>query len=223
MQAENGPSLELPVMLALEGGRTVMCILEAYEPRECRFRALVELSLGARVQLVQIQMGSRAAAEHGGAAVPPSFAGIITERTATGPRKNYILKLDGAPEAPPRIVAPPKPVFAPAPLVRSSLRVAVDFPLGYARDGGAIGHGRASNLSEGGIHVVAKDEFSVGTALELTFVLPGTSGREIVVNARVVARHPGAPGTERSYNMAFFGLERSAHERIAAYVKSRSS
>jgi hypothetical protein len=184
-----------------------MGILEHLDASECRFRSLAEFAVGETVSF-DYEIGGKIA----------SVSGDVVSRVAGGPRKNYVLKLRAG-SAPREHAKPPARAAVPSPLVRSSIRVPVDFTLGFAHDSGLIGHGRATNVSEGGMHVIASAVLPVGATLELSFVLPG-GNVELVSEARIVAKQPSEDG-RFAYNLAFVNLAANVHERVAAFVRKQ--
>jgi hypothetical protein len=194
----------------------VMGIVEHLNDEECRFRSLGRFDAG---DVIRFDISP-----NGTAAV--SLTGTVVSCTTTGPRRNYVLRFGDAknPQPEPRIIparhAARAPQAAPSPLVRSAVRVPADFAVGFAHENGSIGSGYATNISEGGMHMVSSAELLVGAALELTFILPESGAQESVVEARIVARQATGDG-RRSYNMAFFNLDKRVHTRIAAYVRTK--
>ncbi len=198
-----------------------MGIIERLSSGECYVRSLVSFDTGTHLEFELIV--------HGGAHA--KVRGSITEVRDNPPRRHYVLQLDaGAPaqaEALERAIAElharqstARTVPDSGALARSSVRVNVDFPVGYALEGSGIGHGRAADLSAGGMLMVCEPLLTVGGTLEVSFALPEQSGgtrRELTLQARIVAHQRTSTGTWANH-LAFFHVDDAVRTEIAAFI-----
>jgi PilZ domain len=214
-------SLEFPVMLHSSGKTPVMGIIERLSPGECLVRSLVSFEAATRVDFELVV--------HGGAR--SRLRGAIEDVRENPPRRHYLIRLDRLPpgeaDALERVIAElyarattARTVQDGGALARASVRVHVDFPVGYALDDGAIGTGSAADLSTGGMLMVCDPLLKVGGGLEVTFRLPEHAGgvsRELVVKSRIVAHQQTSTGKWANH-LAFFGVDPAVRTEIAAFI-----
>lgn len=198
-----------------------MGIIERLSPGECLVRSLVSFAAGTRVDFELIV--------HGGA--HSKLRGAIEDVRENPPRRHYVIRLDRLPpveaDAFERVIAElnarattARTVQDGGALARASVRVHVDFPVGYALDDGTIGTGRAADLSTGGMLMVCDPLLKVGSGIELTFQLPEHAGsvqRELVVKSRIVAHQQTSTG-KWANNVAFFGVDQAVRSELAAFI-----
>jgi len=214
-------SLELPVMLHSQTHPPVMGIVEALTPTESRVRSLIDFQLGAHLDFELLA--------HGG--VHSKIAGKIAEKRENPPRHYYVIALERhdivEADALERLIVELRERQSVhrlhaegGALARASVRIHVDFPVGYAAEDGVIGTGRAVDLSAGGMLMVSEASLAVGATLELTFDLPehaAAARRELVINSRVVAHQRTQAGAWK-YNCAFFHVDPTVRAEIAAFI-----
>jgi hypothetical protein len=166
---------------------------------------------------------------HGGAR--SRLRGAIEDVRENPPRRHYLIRLDRLPpgeaDALERVIAElyarattARTVQDGGALARASVRVHVDFLVGYALDDGAIGTGSAADLSTGGMLMVCDPLLKVGGGLEVTFRLPEHAGgvsRELVVKSRIVAHQQTSTGKWANH-LAFFGVDPAVRTEIAAFI-----
>jgi hypothetical protein len=209
-------SLEIPVMLQRSGRESVMGIISEISAGQCRLRALIALESGERIEFVLHSVDHKEL----------KLRGIVVGITSKPPRVVHDVALDEMPvedryalSGVVEHVAKQKPPaeFAKSALMRSSVRAPADFAVRFAGDSGEFHHGRAANISIGGLMMLSDREVAVGTTLGLRFSLaPGAT--EVTVKARVVARHPADRG-KTAHNLAFFNLDPKVRSEIAAFVE----
>jgi len=199
----------------------VMGIIERLSIDECYVRSLVPFENGMPLEFELIV--------HGGAHA--KVTGSVSEARDNPPRRHYVLRLDrrepAEADALVRAIAElharqstARTVQGGGALARSSVRVHVDLPVGYALEGGGIGHGRAVDLSAGGMLMVCEPLLTVGGTLELSFALPEAPGgtrRELTLQARIVAHQQTSTGTWANH-LAFFHVDDSVRAEIAAFI-----
>jgi hypothetical protein len=214
-------SLEFPVMLHSPDKTPVMGIIEQLSVGECLVRSLVSFETGKRVEFELIV--------HGGA--HSKLRGSIEEVRENPPRRHYNIRLDRLPsgdaDALERVIAElharqttARTMQDGGALARASVRVHVDFQVGYALDDGTIGTGRAADLSTGGMLMVCDPLLKVGAGLEVTFDLPdhpGAARRELVLKARIVAHQQTSAGKWANH-LAFYGVDPTVRTEIAAFI-----
>lgn len=204
------------MIAAAAGGAPVMAIIESLGGGECRVRSVNPFDIGLAVEFNVVVHG-----------VPPiAVRGTILQRTANGPRFHYTIGLETSVEvraalaraveiAQSRAAARVPEVQTGNGLTRASIRVPVDFEVRYAGSG-CSGTARATNLSTGGILMNCAQPLSVGTQLELRFLLGASP---ISVSGRIVAHQEASP----NYNIAFFDVRDVVKETLARFVAGASA
>jgi len=209
-------SFEFPVMLHVPGEAPVMGIIEQVTASDAYFRSLVSFPVGTRLTFELIHGGTHA-----------HVTGTVRSVRDAAPRRHYWLELtsDGSDvDALATITADlrarraaPKPVAGGGALARASVRAPVDFPIGYAVEGGGYGTGHAANISTGGLLMTCEEGLVVGATLELSFTLELASSRkEISTHARVVAHQYRE--TRWAIHLAFFNVDPAVKALIGEYV-----
>jgi hypothetical protein len=222
-QPATNESLEFPVMVRAGSQAPVMGIVEQLTASECRLRSLVAFDIGSHLIFELII--------HGGPLA--RLGGTVSEIRDEAPRRHYLLKLDklgpGEGDVLDRALAEisarksaARTVRDGGALARSSVRVNVDFAVGYVVEGGANGTGRAVDLSTGGILMVCEPLLPAGRTLKLTFDLPNADNptgarRELSIGARIVNHRKTATGTWAN-NISFTNLDPGVRADIAAFV-----
>ncbi len=157
---------------------------------------------------------------------PIALSGTIADRKQNGPRYQYTIRLEStaaqaaainrAVEAAQARAAGRAPDLQTGNgLTRGALRIPVDFDVRYTRDGGEPSNARATNISTGGILMNSPDQLSVGSALELRFLLGSIP---VTVHGRVVAHQEASP----NYNIAFYEVREVVRETLARFVAEHS-
>ncbi len=216
-------SLEFPVMLQSNGNKPALGIVERLTPTECVLRSLIEFTIGTHLGFELVVNGETLT----------KLGGTIAEVRESSPRRYYSLRLDkvapGQADILDRAIAEiyarrsaVRTVRDGGALARSSVRVHVDFAVGYKLEGGSTGTGRAVDLSAGGMLMICEPLLPAGRALQLTFDLPNPDNptgarRELVLGARIVAHKKTATGAWAN-NIAFSNLDPGVRADIAAFV-----
>jgi c-di-GMP-binding flagellar brake protein YcgR len=107
-----------------------------------------------------------------------------------------------------------------APYRRRYVRVAVDFPVSYVREGveePKAGH--SSDLGGGGVRVSTDEDLPLGAVLLLRFQLPG-GDREMVARGRIVLSFYNAEEQLFFHGIAFTQIDPREQEEIIRYVAS---
>jgi hypothetical protein len=211
-----GASLEAPTMVTANGKSPVMAIIEHLSRSQCIMRSVNAFDIGAIVEF--------SAVIHGASSIP--LNGTITTRTQNGPRCKYSVSLESSPSiaaaiehavdvARARAEGRRPDVHTNNGLTRASVRVPVDFALRFTVEKGAPQNGRATNISTGGILMNTQENLTVGTTLEIHFMLDDVP---VSVRGRIVAHQESTP----NYNIAFFDVREVVKETLARFV-SRAS
>jgi c-di-GMP-binding flagellar brake protein YcgR len=110
---------------------------------------------------------------------------------------------------------------AAAGLMRATARASLDVPIRYRVGEGEFMTGRATNISLGGLHMVAGAGLKPGSPISLRFTLASNEvtqrGKELALQARVVAHQPNPDGSF-NYNIAFHSVPNEEHDQIGTYV-----
>lgn len=204
-------------MVSAKGASPVMGIIEELNPKACRLRSINEFSIGDRVHFDFALRGAKRL----------ELSGAILMASQNGTRYSYTIALDAedsdaiivALDAAQRFAAarPTHDVQTGNGLTRASARIPIDAELEYSVTGKPPQKARATNVSTGGILLNSNDTIAVGASLEIRFRLPG-AGHDISVNARVVAHQQESP----NYNLAFFNVDPTVREELAAFVAANA-
>ncbi len=215
---EKTASLECPTMVSVNGAPAVMGIIEELNPKVCRLRSINELQAGDRVKFDFTLRGANRL----------QLSGHVLTSTTDGTRHSYTIALDSIGPDAIAVALDSAKRFAASHatrdphtgngLTRSSARIPIDVELEYSIGGNPLRRARATNVSTGGILLNSTDHIAVGESLQVRFRLPG-SNHAVTVNARVVAHQPESP----NYNMAFFNIDPSVREELAAFVSANVS
>lgn len=220
MLAERDVSLELPVMLHVDGKPAIMGIIEALTPQRCRLRSLKAFDSGTTISF----------AIRGNHHEELALRGRVESVTSKPPRVHHELGLDPLDVAQRRTLseivesleqrAHDKALaeLSHSPLLRTGSRVPVEFELAYSVESGPYGVARAENLSIGGMRMVADVDLGLGSTIDVTFHLPGSHEPELNAASRVVAHRPAGDG-RTVHHLAFFNLDPAVRERIARFVE----
>jgi c-di-GMP-binding flagellar brake protein YcgR len=106
------------------------------------------------------------------------------------------------------------------PYRRRYVRVSVDIPVTYARDGETeSSSGQSSDLGGGGIRIASNEDMPLGSVMLLRFALPLVE-REIVVRGRIVLSFYNAEDGRFFHGVVFTHIDPRDQEEIVRYVAS---
>ncbi len=106
------------------------------------------------------------------------------------------------------------------PYRRRYVRVPVELPVRYARDGETEQKsGSSSDLGGGGIRLSSDEDLPLGTVLMLYFPVPGVD-RDMVVKGRIVLSFYDAEAKRFLHGVAFTQIDPRDQEEIVRYVAS---
>ena len=210
-------SLEAPTMVKVGGASPVMAIVEHLSSGECRMRSINAFEAGERIQFTVALHGSQ----------PIACYGVVASRTRNVPRYNYVISLETMPDEASAIARAidkarahtAKPLPDPHTgngLTRASVRIPVDFEIGYTHAGSTRRFARATNISVGGVLMNGTDDLGVGASIELEIPL---GGDRVKLHGRVVAHQPMTP----HYNVAFHDVPPDVRDRIARFVEAHAA
>jgi c-di-GMP-binding flagellar brake protein YcgR len=104
------------------------------------------------------------------------------------------------------------------PYRRRYVRVSVDMPVTYARDGEKdTNNGQSSDLGGGGIRLATDEDLPLGSILLLRFALPQVE-REIVVRGRIVLSFYNAEDGRFFHGVVFTHIDPRDQEEIVRHV-----
>ncbi len=104
------------------------------------------------------------------------------------------------------------------PYRRRYVRVAVDFPITYVREGSDEAKaGQSSDLGGGGIRLATDEDLPLGATLLLRWTIPG-SDRETIVRGRIVLSFYGAEVQRFFHGIAFTQIDPRDQDEIIRYV-----
>jgi c-di-GMP-binding flagellar brake protein YcgR len=104
------------------------------------------------------------------------------------------------------------------PYRRRYVRIAVSFPVTYARDGESeTNSGLSSDLGGGGLRLATDEDLPLGSVLLLRFGLPQVE-REIVVRGRIVLSFYNAEDGRFFHGVVFTHIDPRDQEEIVRYV-----
>jgi hypothetical protein len=204
-----------------------MAIIEQLTGSGCQMRSVNIFDIDSTVEFAIVIHGVS----------PIAAIGTVKTRSQNGARFIYHVVLDTTPEISAAIeravdvararafsrdaassVTPAARMHAASPppsgLTRLSVRVIVDFEVGFSVNGSGSFMGRATNISAGGMLMTTAQEMPVGAGLDLRFIL---GDEPMSVKGRIVAH----PEKTNNYNIAFFEMRDSAKQTLARFIKER--
>jgi hypothetical protein len=208
-------SLEIPTMIKVNAASApVMGIIEEVTNTQVRLRSMSAFVEGDKLEFDLTLRG----------APKTHLTGRITSAAQSGTRKVYVLSLKDLPQEQQRSIGAAAAAAKEhsrgnhdgeqtGGLTRSSVRVPVQMDVRFTFGGGVEQVGRATDISIGGILLNFHTNIPVGSAVELSFRLPG-GDRDHHAQARVVAHQQQSP----NYNMAFHTISDGVRAAIAVYV-----
>jgi c-di-GMP-binding flagellar brake protein YcgR len=105
-----------------------------------------------------------------------------------------------------------------APYRRRYVRVAVDFPVTYAREGRDDSKsGRSADLGGGGVRVSTDEDLPLGAVLVLRFKVP-SADREIIAKGRIVLSFYNAEEQRFFHGISFTHIDPRDQDEIVRYV-----
>ncbi len=104
------------------------------------------------------------------------------------------------------------------PYRRRHVRVAVDSPVSYVREGvEEPREGRSSDLGGGGIRLSTAEDLPLGSLLLVRFKIPGDE-REMVARGRIVLSFYNADAKQFFHGIAFTQIDPRDQDEIIRYV-----
>ncbi len=105
-----------------------------------------------------------------------------------------------------------------APYRRRYVRVAVDFPVSYSREGvEETKTGRSADLGGGGVRIATDEDLPLGAMLLLRFKVPPTE-REMVARGRIVLSFYNADEQQFFHGVSFTHIDPRDQDEIIRYV-----
>ncbi|MFZ1124462.1 MAG: PilZ domain-containing protein [Candidatus Baltobacteraceae bacterium] len=105
-----------------------------------------------------------------------------------------------------------------APYRRRYVRVDVNVPVSYSREGGdAVKQGSSSDLGGGGIRLATDEDLPLGDSLLLRFRLPGVE-RELIARGRIVLSFYNSENKLFFHGIAFTRIDPRDQDEIVRYV-----
>jgi c-di-GMP-binding flagellar brake protein YcgR len=104
------------------------------------------------------------------------------------------------------------------PYRRRYVRVAVDSPVSYVREGSEQAkQGHSSDLGGGGIRLATAEDLPLGSVLTLRFKIPG-GDQEVVARGRIVLSFFNADDKQFFHGIAFTQIDPRDQDAIIRYV-----